>query len=164
MLCSGAACEAAKEGIPSIGFSGAGGSQVSYTSLSTPSASTTTANVFAALGVLFTNALLSTGFSPSNPILPPNITLNVNYPDASGDCADASAFEFVLSRINAAAAGDADDVETCGETRLPTETSVVERSGGCFASVSVMDATTKGDVDADTQAFVLDRLGDFLSC
>ena len=48
---SGAACEAAKEGIPAIAFSGDGGAQVSYTTLNESSASTTTAEVFAALGV-----------------------------------------------------------------------------------------------------------------
>lgn len=67
MLSSGAACEAAIEGIPSIAFSGDGGCQVSYTTLSAPSASMTTANVFAALGVKFTDALLSSGVSASDP-------------------------------------------------------------------------------------------------
>ena len=158
---SGAATEASKEGIPAIAFSGAGGSQVSFTTLSTPSASTTTAEVFAALGVDFTNALLASG---SSPILPNLIVLNVNYAAATGSCTDPTAFEFVLSRINAATSSTPPDVETCGTDRLPTETSVVDRSGGCFASVSVMNATTKGDVDASTQQFVLDRLGSFLSC
>lgn len=143
-----------------MAFSGGSGSQVSYTTPSTPSASTTIVNVFAAQGA---DALLSSGVSASDPILPPNITLNVNYAGATGSCTDADSFEFVLSRINVAAAGAPADVETCEETRLPTETSVVARSG-CFASVSVMNATTKGDVDATTQAFVLGRLESFLSC
>ncbi|KAI5122401.1 hypothetical protein M0805_002952 [Coniferiporia weirii] len=159
----GAACEASKEGYPSIAFSGDGGSQVSYTTLNTPSASTTTAEVFAALGTKFTQALLATPFSASSPILPSNITLNVNYPEATGSCTDADAFSFVLTRINAATSGAAPDVSTCGTDRLPTESSVVALSG-CFASVSVMDATTKGDVDASTQVFVLEKLGSLLVC
>lgn len=35
---------------------------------------------------------------------------------------------------------------------------------GCHATVSVMDANTKVDVDASTQQFVLNRLEFFLSC
>ncbi|KAH8109105.1 acid phosphatase [Phellopilus nigrolimitatus] len=159
----GAACEAAKEGIPSVAFSGAGGSHVSYTTLSTPSASTTTAEVFAALGTTFTQALLATPFNSSSPILPPNITLNVNYAAAKGDCTDADAFSFVLTRIHTATSTTPADVTTCGSDRLPTERSVVSLSG-CFASVSVMNATTKGDVDSDTQEFVLNKLRSFLSC
>ena len=64
----------------------------------------------------------------------------------------------------AAAAGAAPDVETCGSDRLPTDESVIEKSGGCFASVSVMNAMTKGNVDAATQAVVLKRLEGFLTC
>ena len=70
----------------------------------------------------------------------------------------------MLSRINAAASGAAPDVETCGTDRLPTENSVVATSGGCFVSVSVMNATNKDDVDASTQAFVLNKLSNILTC
>ncbi|EJD00403.1 acid phosphatase [Fomitiporia mediterranea MF3/22] len=156
----GAACEAAKEGFPSVALSGAGGSQVSFETLSTPSASTTTANVFASLGVKVVQALLA---DCSTPILPRGITLNINYPAATGSCTDPDAFNFVLTRINSASAGTPADVTTCGSDRLPTENSVVQQSG-CFVSVSVMNATTKGDVDASTQAVVLNRLEAFLSC
>ena len=160
---SGAATEAAKEGFPAIAFSGSGGSQVSFTTLSQPSSSTTTANVFAALGVKLVQALLAQPFDASSPILPRNVSLNVNYPAARGDCTDPDAFSFVLTRINAASGSTPDDVSTCGSTRLPTENRVVARSG-CLASVSVMNATTKGDVDAAAQEFVLSRLGDLLVC
>ena len=66
----------------------------------------------------------------------------------------------------AAASGAPPDVETCLTDRLPTESSVVDTTtgGGCFVSVSVMNATTKADVDADTQAFVLNRLLGLLTC
>ena len=57
----------------------------------------------------------------------------------------------MLSRVNAAAFGAMPDAET----------SVVDRTDGCLERGSVMNATIKGDVDADMQAVVLDRLGDF---
>ena len=43
-----------------------------------------------------------------------------------------------------------------GSTTLPDETTVVD--AGCFASVAVMNASTKADVGADVQAAVLERL------
>ncbi|THH05555.1 hypothetical protein EW145_g4708 [Phellinidium pouzarii] len=157
----GAACEAAIEGFPSVALSGAGGSQVSFTTLNTSSASTTTAEVFAAIGTTFTQALLAAPFNASSPILPPNITLNVNYPDASGSCTDPDAFSFVLTRLAPATASTPPDVTTCGTDRLPVENSVVALPG-CFASVSVIHAPSKSDVDAATQAFVLNRLSSLL--
>ncbi len=66
----------------------------------------------------------------------------------------------MLSRINEDES--ATDVEWCGTTNLPTESNVVKQ--GCFASVSVFNASTKGDVDANTQAFVLDRINGILTC
>lgn len=157
--CSGAATEAAIEGIPSTAFSAATGSQVSYTTLdSDPTSSLTLASrIYADLNVKFTKALLA---SPLRPILPANISINVNYP-ATTNCASAKDFKFVLTRIYANAT--AQDVWTCGSDHLPDETTVVG-SDGCFSSVSVLDAVTKGDVDAKTQAFVLDRLFGFFSC
>ncbi|TDL29251.1 acid phosphatase [Rickenella mellea] len=159
----GAATEAAKEGIPSIAFSGKSGSQVSYTTLSKLSTSTTAANVYAALSVKLTQALLAQPFNASSPILPAGISLNVNYPSSTGSCTTASAFKFVLTRINSASSSTPPDVNTCGTTRLPTESSIVARSG-CLSSVSVMNASNKGDVSAATQQFVLQRLGSILSC
>ena len=72
-----------------------------------------------------------------------------------------SSFKFVFSRINSNSS--ATDVNTCGTTHLPTESSVVATSG-CFASVSVYNASTKGDVDAATQAVVLNKISTILSC
>lgn len=71
----------------------------------------------------------------------------------------------MLSRINAAGLGAERDVSTCGgKTRLPTEREVVETKGGCFASVSVGKASTKGDAGRAEQAVVLRKLGPVLGC
>ncbi|KAH8101299.1 sure-like protein [Cristinia sonorae] len=156
---SGAACESALEGIPSTAFSATSNSQVSFTTLTTSpnSAATLAALLYAQLTTTFTKALVSPA---SRPILPPNITLNVNFPSTSG-CSNASQFKFVLTRL--ISDSSATDVQTCDTTHLPVETTVVH-SSGCFVSVSVIDARTKKDVDASTQAFVLNRIGGLLSC
>lgn len=156
----GAACEAAKEGVPSAAFSGASGSEVSYTTLdSEPDAtSTLAAYLYGTLTTTFTSALTSSGYAP---LLPPGITLNVNYP-AIDDCPAASDYRWVFSRIVSNIL--ATDVYTCGSTTLPSESDVVGTTG-CYASVSVMDASTKLDVNASTQALVLERLNKLpLSC
>ncbi|TCD60669.1 hypothetical protein EIP91_009716 [Steccherinum ochraceum] len=157
----GAACEAALEGIPSTAFSATSNSQVSFTTLTTNPTSTSTlaALLYAQLTTQFTQALVSPA---SRPILPADITLNVNFPSTSG-CSSASQFKFVLTRL--ISNSSATDVQTCGTTHLPVETkTTVVHSSGCFASVSVIDARTKKDVSAQTQAVVLNRLGSFLSC
>ncbi|KAI0668909.1 sure-like protein [Trametes maxima] len=162
----GAACEAAKEGIPSVAFSASSLSQVSYTTLTSApnSPGTLSALLYAELTTTFTRALLA---SDARPILPPGVTLNVNYAKTTfsssgapnGDCASADDVRFIFTRIQSA---KGKDVNTCGSTTLPTESKVV--GAGCFASVSVMNATTKADVDAATQAAVLARLQGLLSC
>ena len=78
-------------------------------------------------------------------------------------CASASEFQFALSRINAATSSTAPDVSLCGTTRLPTESSVVARSG-CWVSISVGNATSKDDVSAAQQQVVLNRISSILSC
>lgn len=155
---SGAAREAALEGIPSTAFSATNGSQISFTTLTTnrTSALTHAALTYADLTTIFVRRLLA----PPGPILPRNISLNVNYP-ATTNCSSVAQFRWVLTRINANAS--AIDVHTCGTNHLPAETTVVH-SAGCFASVSVFDARTKADTDSETQRFVLERLGGFLSC
>ena len=70
----------------------------------------------------------------------------------------------MLSRINSAISVTPADVQTCGSTRLPTETTVVNTKGGCYASVSVGVATTKADASAAQQAVVLGKLKGILSC
>ena len=47
--------------------------------------------------------------------------------------------------------------------RLPTETSVVNKDG-CYASISVGEASTKLDASAKQQAVVLRKLKSILSC
>ena len=73
------------------------------------------------------------------------------------------AFKFVLSRVNGAGSGAGADVRTCGGTRLPTESKVTGTSG-CYVSVSVGDARTKGDATSVEQGVVLGKLGGLLSC
>jgi hypothetical protein len=162
-LFSGAACEAAKEGVPSVAFSGRSGSQVSFTTLSdTTAASTIAASNYAALSLAFAEALVA---SSARPILPPSVTLNVNFPATSAtQCPTPEDFTFVLTRVTTAAANAPPDVSRCGTTRLPTEASVLALPNACFISVSVMVATTKVDVPAATQQVVLDRIADFLGC
>lgn len=113
----------------------------------------------ATLATNLTNALLAT----STPYLPASVYLNVNFPSTSGTCTSASRFKFVLSRVNAASSSAAADVSICGSTRLPTESRVVGTSG-CYVSVSVGNAATKGDSTAANQAVVLGKLKGILSC
>ncbi|KAJ6476288.1 sure-like protein [Mycena sanguinolenta] len=154
----GAASEAALEGIPSAAFSGTTGDQVSYTTLTTsPTAADSEAAVlYSALTVNFLDVLLAS----SAPILPSGISLNVNYPSTTS-CTSVSDFKFVLTRIFADPF--VTDVDTCGTTHLPTESSVISMSG-CFATVSVFDASTKLDADAANQAIVLAKLASILTC
>ncbi|KAG7089774.1 hypothetical protein E1B28_011427 [Marasmius oreades] len=160
----GAASEAALEGIPSTAFSaGSSVQSVSYTTLTTDpdSDGSKAARVYAELTVKFTNALLA----GPKPILPPNISVNVNYPPVTDSCATASDFKFVLTRVTPDFKGD--DVKQCGVTLLPDETSVIVADtllSYCFVTVSVIDARIKKDVDAATQQVVRDRLSSFLSC
>jgi 5'-nucleotidase len=116
-------------------------------------------NPSATLATTLTTTLLST----STPYLPSSVYLNVNFPSASGRCTSASSFKYVLSRVNAASGSAAADVSTCGATRLPTESKVVGTSG-CYVSVSVGNAATKGDSTAANQAVVLGKLKSILSC
>ncbi|KAL0952767.1 hypothetical protein HGRIS_006995 [Hohenbuehelia grisea] len=155
----GAASEAALEGIPSVAFSGASGSQVSYTTLqSDPNASsTTTARIYANLTAHFAQVLVASGA----PILPRGISVNVNFPSTSS-CQSESSFRWVFTRI--LANSRATDVTTCGTNHLPVESDVV-RGSGCSVSVSVFNASTKADVDAATQGVVLRKLAALpLSC
>jgi len=152
----GAATEAVKEGIPGIAFSGTTGSQTAWNT-----AVQTYESVYADLSTTVTQALVNSG----KPYLASNIWLNVNYPAvSSSSCSSTSAFKFVLSRINTAGSGAAKDVVTCSNGgRLPTETTVVNTKG-CYASISVGLATTKGDASAAQQQAVLTKLSSILSC
>ncbi|KAF7791415.1 hypothetical protein EIP86_002431 [Pleurotus ostreatoroseus] len=154
----GAACEAAKEGIPSTAFSGASTSQDSFTTLTTDPDSTDTiaSLIYAQLTTTFTQAMLA---SSARPILPANTTVNVNFPSVL-NCGDADNYSFIFTRL--VSDPSATDVETCGTDHLPVETDVINE--GCFVTVSVIGANTKADVDAETQGAVLNRISSILSC
>ena len=80
-------------------------------------------------------------------------------------CARAADVRWVLTRVFPAAWGAPADVRVCGNGgRLPAEAGVVRREGGCFASVSAVDARTKLDAGRGAQAGVLARLGGVLGC
>ncbi|KAL8787755.1 MAG: hypothetical protein Q9195_007624 [Heterodermia aff. obscurata] len=152
----GAATAAAKEGIPAIAFSGTTGFPISYIEPQ----QFPYHFVYADLSTNVTQTLAAT----AKPYLPSNIWLNVNYPAVSiSKCNSPAKFKFVLSRIHTADDDTQADVDTCGYTRLPIEKTVVKTSG-CYASISVGNATTKSDVTAPQQAVVLDKLKSILSC
>ncbi|KAF6236427.1 hypothetical protein HO173_005519 [Letharia columbiana] len=151
----GAATEASKEGIPAIAFSGTTGSQTGYTA-----PVQTYMTVYADLSTNVTQSLVASG----KPYLPSDIWLNVNFPAVNcSTCSSPADFKFVLSRINSATSSTAKDVNTCGSTRLPTETTVVD-TAGCYASISVGNAVAKTDANATEQAVVLEKLRSILSC
>ena len=145
-----------KDSTPGLAFSGSAGAQTAWTA-PTPSY----ASIYADLSTNLTQTLVASG----KPYLPPNVWLNVNFPAVTDSaCASPAAFKFVLSRIYAATIFSSPDVATCGTTRLPSESSVVGTSGGCYASVSVGHADTKLDATAAQQGVVLGKLKGILSC
>lgn len=151
----GAAVEAVKQGIPAIAFSGSSGSPIFYEA-DTP----LYAQIYADLATNLTTHILESG----TPYLPDGVWLNVNFPSVSDlECNDVSQFQFVLSRINVPVPllSD-DDVETCGDDRLPLERQVVD--SGCFVSVSPGDADDKTTVEAERQAIVQEKLSGLLTC
>ena len=88
----------------------------------------------------------------------------MNFGAVSSSCQTAADFSFVLSRIHVAIPLiTADDVTTCGSSRLPSEIAVALTSG-CYASVSVGLASTKGDANATMQGVVLKKLNNILTC
>ncbi|KAI0695285.1 survival protein sure-like phosphatase/nucleotidase [Cerioporus squamosus] len=150
----GAACEAARSGIPAAAFSGASGSEVSYTTLeSDPTAeSTIAAQVYSNLTLKFLTALTST----PGPFLPADTIVNVNYAAITDNCTSSESFKWVFSRLvwNLFET----DYETCGSDHLPRETEVVNHVAGCYASVSVISASNKLDVNSTLQGQVYNRL------
>lgn len=148
------------KGFPPL-FSGISASEVSYTTLDTDPASeeTMAAHLYSALAVDFVNALIS---SSERPVLPNATIVNVNFPPTN-NCTTIDDFEFVFTRNHNPEDPDATDVETCGTTQLPVA-AFVDTDVGCYASVTVLSAVTKADVDAATQKAVLDRISDILVC
>ncbi|RJE24822.1 acid phosphatase [Aspergillus sclerotialis] len=154
---AGAATYAVKEAsIPAIAFSGKSGKHTAWNDHE-PLHS----RVYAELSTRLTGQLIASG----TPYLPPDVWLNVNYPDVSASsCANPDDFHFVLSRMfPAVPLITDDDVETCGSKHLPSERKVVDTSG-CYASVSVGMASSKEDANATMQGVVLEKLGSFLTC
>lgn len=151
----GAACEAVKQGIPAIAFSGSSEDHAAWDE--TPPQS---GLVYAELATRLTDQVIAGGA----PYLPSGIFLNVNFPEVSEEsgCATADDFQFVLSRINPGIIS-APDVEWCGGDRLPTETSVI-RADGCYVSVSIGDADDKTTANDERQDAVLATLKDILVC
>ncbi len=151
----GAAVEAAhNHGIPAIAFSGADSGTLRWDTAPAPARSL----VYADLAARLTDRVLAAGA----PYLPDDVFLNVNFPGVDDECAAADDFKWVLSRINPGIVS-APDVETCGSDRLPTETDVIN-ADGCFASISVGDASDKTTAPAEKQAVVLEKLRDILTC
>ncbi|KAJ3565672.1 hypothetical protein NP233_g7484 [Leucocoprinus birnbaumii] len=155
----GAASEAAKEGVPSFAFSGASGSSVIYTTLtSSPSSSSTiSANIYSTLINKFLSVYLSGG--TSTPIVPAGYSVNINFSSTSSCSNNANNFKWVATRLVKSASGV--DTSRCGSNNLPDESTVVKE--GCFASVSVFDANTKKDASASAQKVVFDRLNSILT-
>lgn len=157
---SGAAVEAAREGLPAIAISADGGStaQIPYTTLTSEPDSnlTKSAEVYSNLTIKFLAELLKYG---PDEVLPKNTILNLNYP-GTAHCPTVDSFKFVFARVNENPG--VPDVITCGSTHLPTENTVI--GSGCYVSVSVVNATNKADVRATTQVDVWNRLSPFFSC
>ena len=119
--------------------------------------------VYADLSTTITQTLTNSG----KPYLPPNVFLNVNFPEVTDSkCRSISDFKFVLSRIYPAVPFvSGNDVETCGnDERLPTESKVVDTDDGCYVSISAGHADNKRDANAAEQKMVLQKLSSILSC
>lgn len=115
-------------------------------------------SLYGQLAAQLTNQIISSGA----PYLPPDIFLNVNFPKVDGSCTELSDFQWILTRINPGFLSPP-DVSFCGGERLPTELSVITH-GGCLISVSVANAKDKTTASAGSQAVVLDKLHNMLSC
>lgn len=153
----GATTEAAKEGLPAIAFSGDSSDQIAWNVNPVPNYSL----VYAALST----KVVETITKDADRYMPMGTFVNVNFP-ASNDtsCSSEKDFKFVFSRIMTATAASGPDVRTCGDGgRLPTESTVLD-TPGCYSSISLGNATTKLDVSAAQQRYVLNRLAGILSC
>ncbi|PFH50363.1 hypothetical protein AMATHDRAFT_4015 [Amanita thiersii Skay4041] len=155
-----AACEAALENLPSIAFSGRSVSQVSYTTLTTDpeSPGTLSAQTYASLILKFIDSVLS---GPQKPFVPRGTSLNINF-GSTVNCTTPDSFAFVMTRLVAADNTTLPDVKTCGTARLPVESTLINQ--GCFVTVTVLNATTKSDVDAATQGLVLEQVSSLMGC
>ncbi|KAH9833606.1 sure-like protein [Rhodofomes roseus] len=151
----GAASAASLQNIPAAAFSGVSGAQVSYTTLtSDPYAnSTIAARIYSDLTVHFVGTLFEAIDIGLPIILPRAVIVNVNYGSIIG-CGRPGDYKWVFARNRKD--DSAVDALMCDDY-LPTELEVL-RSQGCYVSVSALDAETKTDVDAGTQALVMMKL------
>ena len=153
--------EAAKEGFPAIAFSGTGAAHEAWTQLVDAPSSTSVVKAVgsAALATKLVNALLAQ--PAGSGILPSGIILNVNFPSLDPPCSPDTV-QFVLTRVFPPLLPI--DVKTCNNGhKLPAEDDVV--NGGCFASISVVDAKLRLDALEPLQKDVLNRLSNLpLSC
>lgn len=152
----GSACYCASDAsIPAIAFSGASTGTLAWNSFPYAQRSL----IYAELAAILVDRIIASG----TPYLPENVFLNVNFPDVNDNCATVDDFSWVLTRVNPGFFSP-DDVEWCGESRLPTEFSIVN-SDGCYISISVGNADDKStENDVSKQKAVLDKLSDMLVC
>ncbi|KAI0789179.1 sure-like protein [Abortiporus biennis] len=158
----GAACEGSRNsGITSLAFSGQSTTAESYTNLDVSTSSTIQSAVeYASATTAFIQKLFGT---PSSPLLPTGIILNINYPSLTfpsngSSCSSAQQFQYVFTRA-LPALPFVNDVNICNYSgNLPLEATVSSAEGKCLGSITVLDNTLKLDVGADTQKAVLDRL------
>ncbi|KAI0695322.1 survival protein sure-like phosphatase/nucleotidase [Cytidiella melzeri] len=159
----GAASRAVKDGVPAVAFSGSSQStaEEAWTLLTTsPSKpSIVAARIYASLSTTFLQALFAQPPHNSGP-LPDGVLLHVNFPPVSSTCLGSSNnIQWIFSRTLPEVSLFGNDVHTCNNGgRLPMESSVLARTDGCYATVSLLDVEKKKDADKDTQADVLERL------
>lgn len=151
----GATCYAVDQGIPGIAFSGITTGNLAWDTEPVPVRST----LYAELALVVTDAVLAAG----TPYLPDDVFLNVNMAAVEGNCTEASAFSYILTRINTPSILSTSDTPLCGDTWLPTETDVMD-DGGCYVSISVGTCSDKTDSSAADQLTVVNKLGSLLSC
>lgn len=141
--------------IPAIAFSGASTGNLAWNTEPVPARS----SVYGELAARLVDAVVAGG----KPYLPEDVFLNVNFQKVDERCAEADDFSWVFTRINPGVFS-APDAEMCGDNRLPREAAVILRNDGCYATISVGDATDKSTAPAEKQAPVFARLADFVTC
>lgn len=108
----GAAVYAAHEaGIPAIAFSGPSDGRLAWDTVPVPARS----SVYARLAAELVDAVV---VASGPPYLPDGVWLNVNFPEAEGDCTDPAKYAWVASRIFPGVLSRP-DARACGTDRLP---------------------------------------------
>ncbi|KAG8689838.1 hypothetical protein FRC11_000283 [Ceratobasidium sp. 423] len=104
---------------------------------------------------------------PSHGCLPESLlhrpAQNVNFPAISSTRPKVEDFQFVFTRIYWNPLRK--DVVTCNNGgHLPDESSTINTSGKCDATISAFKASNKLDASAEDQAAVLSELSSLLVC